>query len=238
MTGQAPGEAALRADVVKACRIVFAAGCAGDGLGGHLSARLDGRRMLLKPRPASWRSLTPGDLITMDFDGLPDHSTVREWPIHAQIYRARPDVNCVLHAHPAASTLMAALGIAMEPLNQDCAGFAGKIPVYDNRGTSIHTVELGCEVARVLGDRRVVLLKNHGSVVIGRSVAEACVTAYRLERAAETMLRAAAIARLPVISREAQEAIMAARQSVEEAVGEDTQRERWRMLEDYYLNGD
>jgi len=230
-----PHETALREHLVKACRILYASGVAGDGLAGHVSARLGENRMLIKPRPVSWWKLAPDDLIVMDFQGLPDHSSVREWPIHAQIYRARPDVTCVMHTHPDASTLMAALGIEVEPLNQDCAGFSGRLPVYDNRAISISTPELGCQVARTLGNQRVVLLKNHGSVVTGASIPDLCVTAQRLERAAEMMLRAASIARLPVMSTETRSAILAARTEAEGAMRQDTQKERWKMLEDYYI---
>jgi ribulose-5-phosphate 4-epimerase/fuculose-1-phosphate aldolase len=90
-------------------------------------------------------------------------------------------------------------------------------------------------VARALGKKRVVLLKNHGSVVAGSSVAEVCVTAQRLERMAEMMLRAAAIGKLPVMSTEERAAVMAARKAAEGALREDTQGERWQMLQDYYL---
>jgi len=223
--------------------VLYAVGAAGDGLAGHLSARLDENRMLIKPRPVSWRVLAPHELIVMDFHGrrvdTPSESiAVREWPIHAQIYRARPDVSCVMHTHPAASTLMAALGIEVEPLNQDCAGFTGETPVLDNCGISISTVELGDEVARALGKKRVVLLKNHGSVVAGRSVAEVCVTAQRLERTAEMMLGAASAGKVPVMSAEARAAVMAARKAAEGALREDTLGERWQMLQDYYLRGE
>ena len=106
-------ESDLRDDMVKACKILYSAKVAGDGLGGHLSAKLDAERILIKPRPASWWGLASRDLIIIDFNGNridapgDERSAVREWPIHAQIYRARPDAGCVLHVHPSASTLMA-----------------------------------------------------------------------------------------------------------------------------------
>jgi len=62
-------ESDLRQDIVKACRFLYAAKVAGDGLGGHLSARLDDEKILIKPRPVSWRGLTPEDLIIIDFGG-------------------------------------------------------------------------------------------------------------------------------------------------------------------------
>jgi L-fuculose-phosphate aldolase len=226
---------------VQACRVLYAVKAAGDGLGGHLSVRLDERRILIKPRPVSWRGLQPQDLIVIDFngkrvDGAPsERSAVREWPIHAQIYAARPDVQCVLHAHPSASTLMAALGIAVEPLDQDCAAFAGRLAVLDNGAVSISTPELGDEVARGLGTRGALLLKNHGSVVAGTDIAYVCVTAYRLEKVAETMLRAASLTKLPVMSAERSAAILQAREAVEPAGQGRMNHERWQMMQDYYL---
>ncbi len=232
-------ESELRETLVQACKVLYALKAAGDGLGGHLSARLDGRRILIKPRPVSWRNLHPEDLIVIDFngkriDGNPgERSSVREWPVHAQIYLARPDVGCVLHAHPAASTLLAALGIAVEPLDQDCATFAGRLRVLNNGAVSIATPALGDEVARTLGTMGAMLLKNHGSVVAGVDAAAVCVTAHKLEKVAETMLRAASVTSLPVMSPEARAAVLQAREAVEPAGRGTMDQERWRMLRDY-----
>lgn len=234
-------ESALREGLVQACKVLYAVKAAGDGLGGHLSARLDEQRILIKPRPVSWLRLEPGDLIIIDFNGkrvdgpADERSAVREWPIHAQIYRARPDVGCVLHAHSVASTLMATLSIDVEPLDQDCAAFVGKLPVLDNGAVSISTPERGEEVARTLGKMGALLLKNHGSIVAGTDIASVCVTAHRLEKVAETMLRAASIARLPVMSPEAKAAVLQAREAVDAALRGGMDQERWKMLQDYHL---
>ncbi len=230
-------ESDLRAELVNACRVLYACGAAGDGLGGHLSARL-GERILIKPRPVSWWKLTPEHLIVLDFDGKRvdqpgEPSGVKEWPIHACIYAARPDVNCVFHAHPASSTLLAALGITVEPLDQDCAALTDRLAVLDNGAVSIATPALGDEVARTLGSLSTLLIKNHGCVVAGESVAEVCVAAHKLERVAETMLRAAQLAKLPLLSPEEKAAILAARKGVEAS---SMNQERWRMLQDYYLD--
>jgi L-fuculose-phosphate aldolase len=235
-----PNEATLREELVKGCQVLWSTRAAGDGLAGHLSARLDHDRILIKPRPASWKSLAPADLIVIDYQGrrvdgpASERTEVREWPIHAQIYRARLDVGCVLHAHPVASTLMAALGIAVEPLDQDCASITDQLPVLDNCAVSIAAPALGDDVARVLDNGRVVLLRNHGSIVAGGSIAEVCVMAYRLEKVAETMLRAAAIAPLPLISPEKKAALLAARKAAQPARPEASNEERWQMLQDYY----
>jgi L-fuculose-phosphate aldolase len=234
-------ESALRETLVKACKVLQASGAGGDGLAGHLSARLDNDRILIKPRPASWKSVTPADLIVLDYQGCrvdgpaDERSEVREWPIHARIYSARPDVACVMHAHPVCSTLMASLDIMVEPLDQDCALFVDQLPVLDNCAVSIATPALGDDVAHALGRARALLLKNHGSIVTGPSIPDVCVTAYRLEKVAETMLRAAAIASLPLISPERKAALLAARKAAQPARPESSSQERWQMLQDYYL---
>ena len=242
MDSKAPcAESALREELVQACKVLYAVKAAGDGLGGHLSARLDEQRILIKPRPVNWRTLKPEDLIVIDFqgkrvDGPADGpSAIREWPIHSQIYAARPDVRCVLHAHPRASTLMAALGIAVEPLDQDCASFVGRLPVLDNNAVSISTPALGDDVARMLGKMGAMLLKNHGCIVAGPEIAYVCVTALRLERVAETMLAAASLSRLPVMPPQTQAAVLQAREAAEPAAQGGLYRERWRMMREYYL---
>ena len=146
----------MREELVRECKVLYAAKAAGDGLGGHLSARLDERQILIKPRPVSWWKLEPHDLILIDFAGARTDqpgqpSGVTEWPIHARIYAARPDVQCVFHAHPSASTIMAALGIQMEPLDQDCASLTDRLPVLDNGAVSSSTSSLRDEVAPALG---------------------------------------------------------------------------------------
>ena len=237
MSAERAGEPELRQEVVKACKVLYAAHAVGDGLGGHVSARISEHSILIKPRPISWSKLTPDDLIVIDFHGARvdrpgEPSLVREWPIHAQVYASRPEVQCILHAHPSASTLMAALGIEVEPLDQDCAALTDRLHVLDNGAISISTPELGDEVARALDHVGALLLKNHGCVVTGTGIPEVCVTALRIEKVAETMLRAATIAKLPLISAGTKARILAARKGVEP---NSIHQERWRMLKEYYL---
>ena len=75
-------------------------------------------------------------------------------------------------------------------------------------------------------------MPGQGSVVAGAGIAEVCVTAHRIEKVAETMLRAASLTKLPVISAGTKAGILAARKGVE---SRGIHQERWRMLQDYYL---
>jgi L-fuculose-phosphate aldolase len=232
-----PPNTLIQRELASACKVLYLSGATGDGLGGHLSVRLDADSILIKPRPVSWRHVTPDDLILIDFSGnrvdQPDQpASIFEWPIHARIYAARPDVQCVFHAHPSASTMLAALGIAVEPIDQDCAALTDRLPVLDNGAVSISTPARGDEVARALDNFGALLLKNHGAIVVGSGIAEVVVGAHKLEKVAETMLRAAALAKLPIVAADKKAAILAARKGVE---SDSMNQERWLMLQDYYL---
>jgi ribulose-5-phosphate 4-epimerase/fuculose-1-phosphate aldolase len=79
------------------------------------------------------------------------------------------------------------------------------------------------------------LLKNHGSVVTGTDIARVCVTAHRLEKVAETMLHAASLVRLPVMSPQEKATVLQAREAVDSALRGSLDQERWQMLQDYHL---
>jgi ribulose-5-phosphate 4-epimerase/fuculose-1-phosphate aldolase len=238
-------ETMLREQLVKGCKILYNRGVA--SFAGHLSTRLSEGRILIKPRPVTWKSVTPGDLIIIDYTGgrvdgpASDGSDLMEWPIHTQLYQARPDVTWVLHAHPVQPTLMASLGIEVEPLTTECRGFAGRLPVYDNRdcllehNAMIVTPEYGDDMARTMGACRALILKYHGIVVAGESVGEVCMTAHNLEIAARTMLQAAAVRPLPVLDADQREALATARARHGARLGAVTRVEQWEKLQDYYL---
>ena len=175
-------------ELVQACKVLYAAKAVGDGLGGHLSARLDEHWILIKPRPVSWWKLEPKDLIVIDMAGVRvdqpgQPSGVRSGRFMLAFMPLGRMCSAYFHAHPSASTLMAALGIEMEPLDQDCASLTDRLPVLDNGAVSISTPALGNEVARALGAHSALLLKNHGCIVAGAGIAEVCVAAHKLEKA-------------------------------------------------------
>lgn len=239
-------ETTLRDDLVKGCKILYHCGVA--SFAGHLSTRLSEGRILIKPRPVTWKSLTPDDLIVIDYDGRrvdgppSDGSDLMEWPIHTQIYRARPEVSWVLHAHPVQSTLMASLGIEVEPLTTETRSLAGRLPVYDNRdcllehNAMIVTKEFGDDMVRTMGTCRALILKYHGVVVASDSVGEVCMTAHNLEIAAQTMLQAAGARPLPVLSEDQREALYAARSRHSGRLSAVTRVEQWEKLQDYFLD--
>jgi len=154
---------------------------------GHFSCRVPGTDLLLINSGKSVRSaLTVADIVSIDLDGkLVDGDAVppMEFHIHAQIYRSRPDVNAVVHTHPLWSTLFSMAGLPVLPVIMQAA-VLGPIRLFE-KTASINTRPLAEELAGVLGQDRVVMLKSHGSVVAAEGIVEAFVLAVYLEETAQ-----------------------------------------------------
>ncbi len=187
-------EGRLRHDLALACRILAANG-QGDSVYGHVTARLAGwDRFWMKPAWLGLEEVTEEHLILVDLDGnvlagdQPRHS---EFPIHAEVMRQRADVTVVVHTHPKFSIAFASRGEPLRPVSHEaCYFWPPDVPVVEEFTELVRTAAQGQVVARTLGAGRGVFLRNHGIVVAGADVAEACVGAILLERAAEIQLLA------------------------------------------------
>lgn len=171
---------------------------------GHASMRLPGGDGMLINSGASVRSaLTADDIVAVDFDGRPiDGGPVppMEFHIHSEIYRRRPDVNAVIHAHPLWSTLFSSTGKPVKPVIMQAA-VLGEIREFPTIA-SINTKALGEELATTLGEQRVALLKSHGAVIAAGNIIEAFVLAVYLEENAERQHRAEQIGEPAVLTKE------------------------------------
>jgi L-fuculose-phosphate aldolase len=180
----------LRLLVSQSCKILYDQGQEHFHLG-HVSARAPGSETIwVKPQGLGLGEIRPEDVMAIDLDGnqltqgQPLH---REMPIHTEIYRRRPDVNCVVHTHPFYASALAATDERLLMVGQDSLLFADGIGRYDSPEFVV-TREQGEGVAAALGDRRAVLLRNHGVAVAGDSVAHATYLALSLERAVRAQL--------------------------------------------------
>ena len=183
----------IQTKVAYACNLLSMEGHT-DTIYGHVSARVENAEQVwMKPATLGLEEVRPHDMLTLDFDGnklageLPRHV---EFPIHTEIYRQRPEVQCVIHTHPPYATAFSAVAEPLRPVNHEGALFAPTLPRFTQTSDLIVTPALGQAVAAVLGSYRALLLKNHGIVVVGTSVEEACVTAILLEKVARMQLLA------------------------------------------------
>jgi ribulose-5-phosphate 4-epimerase/fuculose-1-phosphate aldolase len=161
---------------------------------GHASMRLpdNPNRFLVKGRGYKIDALAmiqPADLVLCDLDGNkvdgPDGVTqCFEVKMHSCLYRERPDVQAVVHAHPRYVVVMSVVGEPLRPCCQEGAQLVRKpLPVYPHMRTVV-TEEHGMDVVRVMGNARAVILLGHGATTVGRSLPEAVTSMLQLEEQA------------------------------------------------------
>ena len=163
---------------------------------GHMSLRdPHGRGLWLKK---SGRGLDEvfgsNDYVLIDFAGklLSDGPCHSEWPIHAEIMKARPDVMVVGHTHAYYSVLFSAAEQELAALNHEGANLVGNLARFRETAGLINTVELGQRLAQSLGPSSVVLMKNHGITFVGSTVEEAALYGLFVERACRMQIEIAA----------------------------------------------
>ncbi len=174
--------------VATASRVIGNAGM-GDLIWGHASARdPEGKGAWLKQAGWGLEEITPELVQLVGPDGEvvagagPRH---REYPIHTEIFRARPDVGGVVHVHSRYAVALAASGQPVLPVSHEGNYFQRGVPRFTETADLILTPELGAAVAAVLNDAEGCFLVNHGIVTVGPDLPSAAVAAVILERACE-----------------------------------------------------
>jgi L-fuculose-phosphate aldolase len=180
-------------ELVDACQVLGANGHEDKTLG-HLSWRdPEGRGFWLKRAGIGLSEVSSADdFVLLDFDGerLGGHGDRHiEWPIHAGVLTARPDVTTVLHSHARHSVLCSALEEPLPLVGNESVLFVDGVARFTATADLIRTPELGREVAATLGDRRAALLVNHGIVVAAGSIADLVLSAVYLEATAHNIVQ-------------------------------------------------
>jgi ribulose-5-phosphate 4-epimerase/fuculose-1-phosphate aldolase len=168
-----------------------------DNILGHVSVRIPKQnKILMKPHSFGFEEIRPQHIIVVDIESgkkiegkYERHSEVF---IHTEIMKARPDVNCVVHTHPPYAIAFGSLRQPLRPVSHEGSIFHQGLPLFDYTTALIRTPELGVEVAKALGKCRGVLMKNHGSTVVGESIEVATLYAVFLEKACRIQLLASA----------------------------------------------
>lgn len=175
----------LREQVAASCRILAQHGLV-KGSTGHVSTRVPGTNdILIRGRPhvdKGLRFAEPSCVIRVGEDARPVGDThgvsrVSEIYLHTEVYKRRPGINAVIHAHPPGALLCTIAGIELRPI---FGGFEPGgmrmaeegVPEYD-RSITLHTLEETTPMLDLMGEKDVILLSRHGTLVTGRSVQEA-----------------------------------------------------------------
>jgi L-fuculose-phosphate aldolase len=164
---------------------------------GHISFRLpdDPARFFMKAHSIGLDEITADNILTIDLAGEVVAGTARrhsEVYIHSEIFKQRADVHCIIHTHPPYSVALSSTGRPLRAYSQPGALFHQSLGVYTDTINLIRSHAMGAGVAKALGPHRAVLLKNHGVVVTGATIAEAVVGVIMLENAAQVQMIAEA----------------------------------------------
>jgi len=183
-----------RNDVSLGCRILDAEGH-GDLIWGHVSARdAEDRGIWIKAASLGFDEVGPANVMLVSREGVVLEGEGRlhlEYPIHAEVMAARPDVGAVVHTHAPHAVALAATGQPLRPVSHEGTLFVPPdLARFTKTSDLIVTADLGEDVADALGDRNAVMLVNHGIVTVGADVPTAVLTAVFLERACRIQLLA------------------------------------------------
>lgn len=206
---QLPRRAGLDSPAIRQARIDLAA-CfrvaarlgMGEGICNHFSVVLPGHPdlFLVNPYGLAFAEVTASSLLICDFHGRvlagQGRPEATAFFIHAQLHRLHPRATAAFHTHmPNATALCMLEGEPFAWAGQTALKFYGRLAVdEDYNGLALDNAE-GERIAQAAGDAEIVLLKNHGPLVLGPSIAEAWDDLYYLERAAEVQLKAMASGR-------------------------------------------
>lgn len=174
---------------------------------GHCSARRDAGSFYINSGASVRGALTIDDIVAVDLDGNLLEGTAKpplEFHIHSELYRARADVNAVMHTHPKWSTFLTMTGHSYKPVYAQGV-LLGDIPVMDSP-LSVNTREMGQRLAATIGKKPAALLKAHGVVIVGSDLLEAFALAAYVEENAYRQYMALQIGEPYVFSPEEQAA--------------------------------
>ncbi len=170
-----------------------------EAVANHFSLAVndDGTRFLINPNKKHFSRIRASDLLLIDANDpetleRPDAPDPTAWGLHGSLHRHCPHARCVMHVHSIFATVLATLADSnLPPIDQNTAIFFNRYVIDDGYG-GLAFEEEGTRCAAMLSDpkKKVMIMGNHGVLVIGDSVADTFDRLYYFERAAETYIRA------------------------------------------------
>jgi ribulose-5-phosphate 4-epimerase/fuculose-1-phosphate aldolase len=198
-TSVSDAEWGARVDLAAAYRLADLYGMS-DMIYTHISARVPGDpdHFLINAHGMLFDEITASSLLKVDLDGtvayqpeIPYGLQVAGFVIHSAIYRARPDIAAVMHTHTIAGMAVSSLKCGLLPLTQSSTRFHGRIAYHDFNGPERDPGERETLAAH-LGVYDIMIMRNHGLLTAGATVAEAFNRMYGMERCCQAQLAAMA----------------------------------------------
>ena len=161
----------------------------------HITLRVPGtEHFLINPFGLMYREVTAGNLVKIDLEGHsldPDAHPINPagFVVHSAVHRARADVACVMHSHTTAGQVVSCQRDGLLPLSFTSVFYTDRIAYHDFEGITLEREE-SARLAADLGDRNIMILRNHGLLVCGPSIEDAFADHYLLQRACEVQVAA------------------------------------------------
>lgn len=162
----------------------------------HISARVPGShdQFLLNPYELMFEEITASNLVKVSLDGTPVMQTpyttnLAGFVIHSAIHAARPDAACVAHLHTPHGQAVSAMSEGLMPITQTALAVHSDLAYHHYEGIAVDFEEQE-RLVEDLGSKNAMILRNHGTLATGRSIGEAFVRLYYLERACEAQVLA------------------------------------------------
>ncbi len=169
-----------------------------DLLASHISARIPGKddRLLINPFGLLFNEVTASNLVEISYDGTvhePAGAIINPAGllIHTAVHSARHDDGCVIHVHSAAGVAVSAQAEGLLPISQQALVVQDRLSYHDYEGVALRDEERA-RLQADLGDARLMILRNHGLLAVGRTVGEAFYWLYTLQKACEIQVLAQA----------------------------------------------
>ena len=177
-----------------ACYRVFAMLGWDEMIYNHITVKVPDEEdaFLINPFGLHFSEVKASNLVKIDIDGnkLDDNPypvNLAGFVQHSVFHRNLPDAHCIMHTHTTAGMAVSSLEGGLQPVNFYAANFVGQIAYHDFEGVTVRSEE-GARLIEHLGDKRAMLLKNHGILVMGRTLPEAFIKHWSLQRACEIQM--------------------------------------------------
>lgn len=179
-----------------------------EGVAGHITARdpelTD--HFWVNPFGMYFGQIRVSDLILVNHQGEVVHGNklvnAAAFAIHSQIHQARPDVMAAAHSHSLYGKTWSTLGRLLDPLTQDACAFYEDHALFDDYTGVVLDLKEGQRLARTLGEKKAIILRNHGLLTVGHSVDEAAWWFITMDRSCHAQLMAEAVGKPVLISPE------------------------------------
>ncbi len=187
----------MRVDLAAAFRLSARNGW-NEAVANHFSLATspDGKNFLMNPRWRHFSKVRASELLHLNVDdnstmSRPDAPDLTAWSLHARLHAGLPHARCIIHLHPKYTTVIASLADPeIKPIDQNTARFYNRMAIDMGYGGMANTDDEGDRIARLLGNKSIMMMGNHGVLICASTVAEAYDLTYYLERACRNLVLA------------------------------------------------